>query len=137
MHYRTNCKNDHPQTPSLLDRFIEALKTIYPHAKEDYFTGFSMPIELLKKHISIGCLKCELCNMENEKETCAVFAYTNFYMLIMDQEEDWGTKIHIFDISSDPYNKDKVPHIFNSGKEVLLENNHPTRRTKNWKPKNP
>ena len=118
-HRRTNCVKDAPGTPSLMDRFVEALKTVYPNADKDYFNGFSMPEHLLQGHISIGCLKCQLCNEESHLETGGVFAWDNFYFLVMDEYEDWGTKIHIYSLSVNE--TDQPDSIFTSGKVVSLE----------------
>jgi len=123
-HRRTHCVPDSPETPSLMDRFVDALKTIYPHADKSYFNGFSMPEHLLEGHISIGCLKCQLCNEESHLETASVFAWDNFYFLIMDEYEDWGNKIHIYSLSVNETTKPES--IFGSGKVILLDKKKPS-----------
>lgn len=129
-HYRTGCTSEYPDNPSLYDR-LEYTINLIDKTQIIYHTSY--PIELLKKHISIGCLDCQCCHEKkyHKYEGLPVLAYTDDYLLVVNDTEDWGSQIHVFKTKS--YMSDEttyIPMIQEKGATFLLPNNHPVHNRK-------
>lgn len=129
-HPRGNCIGDHPGTPSLYDRLLHALKQEFPEwnippEDEDYiFDSISIPVEYLRKHISISCMECEFCHDEElyYLEGNPIYAQAHWKLFIINKSEDWGTKIHVYTIGRSRFDEDNdPPSIFDGGRIIEME----------------
>ena len=101
---------------------IDENSTHKDHEKIEYST---QDIDLLKSHISIGCLKCQLCNQESPKQFQPILVVTWTYIIILDDDEDWGTKGIFYNFRK---YQTHTNNIYDSGSTILLPSDHPANK---------
>ena len=125
-HYRTGCTNDYPDEPSLYDRLEYTLNLI---DEGQVILHTSHPKEILKKHISIECLHCQHCHDESEYENLPVIAYTRWFLLVLNDDEDWGTSVSVYKMKQVD-DCSYLPMIYEKGANFLLPNDNPQNKRK-------
>ena len=120
------------RSPTLADRFRQLFaEHITPEMKKpsEAIIGYSIPLRLLRRFTIIECLKCYLCNSEDEydpPEGTPIMAWSMDYIALMIDDE-WshshGTKFSVVRLSEhwSAREQEHTPNIEDVGRTIILE----------------